>query len=80
MDINAFTVLPMSQRFVLDPGETYTGKITIVNPADATEDFSYKVGVSPYGVVGENYEADLTTDSDYSAIAKWIEIAEPTGK
>lgn len=80
MEVNAFTVLPMSQRFVLKPGETVTGKITIVNPADATENFSYKIGTSPYGVVGTDYTADLVTDSDYSAIAKWITIPEPTGE
>ena len=80
MDINAFTVLPMSQRFSLSAGKTEKGTIKIVNPADATEDFSYKIGVSPYGVSGEDYEADLVTDSNHTMIAKWIKISEPTGK
>ncbi|MBR2741378.1 hypothetical protein IKD98_01300 [Candidatus Saccharibacteria bacterium] len=80
MDINAFTVLPMSQRFSLAAGKTEKGSIKIVNPADATEDFSYKIGISPYGVVGEDYEADLVTDSNHTMIAKWIKISEPTGK
>ncbi|MBQ3293108.1 hypothetical protein IJG93_02275 [Candidatus Saccharibacteria bacterium] len=78
-NINAFTILPMSQRFQLKAGETTKGSIKIVNPADATEDFSYKVSVSPYGVAGEDYEADLVTDSEHTAIAKWIKISEPTG-
>ena len=80
MGNNAFTVLPMSQRFSLEAGQTYTGKITVVNPADATENFSYIVGVSPYGVDGESYDADLTTDYTRSMIAKWIKIDEPTGE
>lgn len=80
MGNNAFTVLPMSQRFSLEPGKTYSGKVTVVNPADATENFKYKVGVSPYGVMGEDYTADLTTDYTRSAISKWIKIAEPTGE
>ena len=80
MDINAFTVLPMSQRFSLAAGKTEKGSIKIVNPADATEDFSYKIGISPYGVVGEDYEADLVTDSNHTMISKWIKISEPTGK
>ena len=79
MDINAFTILPMSQRFSLAAGKTEKGSIKIVNPADATEDFSYKIGISPYGVVGEDYEADLVTDSNHTMIAKWIKISEPTG-
>ncbi len=80
MDSNMFTLLPMSQRFSLEPGKTYEGSITVVNPADATEDFVYKVAVSPYGVSGRDYQADLITDSDRTAIAKWIKIKEPTGK
>lgn len=76
---NIFTVLPMSQRIFLTPGQEYEGSITVVNPVDATEDFKYKVSVYPYGVSGDNYDADLITDTDRTVITKWIEIAEPTG-
>lgn len=76
---NAFTILPMSQRFILTPGKTYTGSITIVNPVNSSNDFSYSVSVSPYSVVGENYQADITNPSAYSKIIEWIDIAEPTG-
>ena len=80
MGNSTFTVLPMSQRFSLEPGKTYTGSISIVNPADATEDFLYKVSVSPYGVMGEDYTADLVTVTNRSEIVKWIKISEPTGR
>ena len=81
MENNTFTVLPMSQRFDnLEPGQSYDGSITIVNPADATEDFSYQIDILPYGVNGQEYTADLVTDNDYTAISKWITINEPTGK
>ncbi|MBR0467366.1 hypothetical protein IJJ53_00400 [Candidatus Saccharibacteria bacterium] len=76
---NAFTLLPMSQNFTLDPGETYTGTITIVNPVDSKSDFAYSVSVSPYSVVGEDYQADISNISAYSKIAEWITIPEPTG-
>ena len=66
MDSNMFTILPMSQRFSLKPGETYEGSITVVNPVDATEDFAYKASIVPYGVSGEDYQADLVTDSDHT--------------
>ena len=36
---NMFTVMPMSQKFHLVPGETYEGEITVVNPAAAENDF-----------------------------------------
>ena len=80
MGNSSFTVLPMSQRFTLEPGKTYTGSLSIVNPADATEDFLYTMSVSPYGVMGEDYTADLVTETNRSEIAKWIKISEPTGR
>ena len=76
---NVFTVLPMSQTVNLVAGETYSGKITIVNPADSKEDFNYKVETSPYGVAGLDYKADLATMTNRTQIAKWITIEEPTG-
>ncbi len=79
MENSTFTVLPMSQRFSLEAGETYEGSISVVNPADATEDFLYKIEVLPYGVSDESYSADFTTTSGHSEIAKWITVAEPTG-
>ena len=79
MNNNSFTVLPMSQRFSLSAGGSYKGKVTIVNPADAKEDFHYQVSVTPYGVTDEDYTADLTTDTNRTLISKWIKIDEPTG-
>lgn len=80
MGNNSFTILPMSQRFSLEPGEVYTGKVTVVNPADATENFAYKVSVTPYSVIGRDYTVDLATENNRSMITKWIKIDEPTGE
>lgn len=77
---NVFTVTPMNQEISLSPGEVYEGSITVINPSYATEDFSYKVEVTPYGVAGEDYTADLLSESDRTAISKWIKIVEPTGE
>ena len=77
---NVFTVTPMNQEISLSPGEVYEGSITIINPSYAKEDFPYKVEVTPYGVAGEDYTADLLSESDRTAISKWIKIAEPTGE
>lgn len=77
---STFTVTPMSQRIQLKPGDTYSGTITIVNPVDATSDFSYRVYTAPYGVTNENYDADFVTSTDRTQIAKWITIEEPEGK
>ena len=74
-----FTVMPMSQRFYLEPGETYTGKLTVINPADSKTDFNYKVSITPYSVVGEDYTADLATSNSHTQLTEWITIPEPTG-
>jgi len=76
---NTFIVTPMSQVIHLAPGETYSGSITVANPYDSTDNFNYKVSVSPYSVIGENYDADLTTVSNYSLIKEWTNIKNPKG-
>ena len=76
---NFFTVTPMGQRFSLEAGKTVEGTIQVINPNDSVDDLKYKAYVAPYGVVGEGYEADLTTDSKYNMIKDWITIENPTG-
>ena len=76
---NYFTVTPMSQRVSLKPGEVYNGSITVINPVNSETDFNYKVEVTPYSVVGEDYAADLATKSNYNMMVDWIKIEEPTG-
>lgn len=76
---NIFSITPMSQNIHLSAGQVYTGSIKISNPANAANDFHYKIEVSPYGVIGEEYTADLITEYDRSQIVKWIKIEEPTG-
>ena len=63
----------------LKPGEVYNGSITIINPVNSETDFNYKVEVTPYSVVGEDYAADLATKSNYNMMVDWLKIEEPTG-
>ena len=76
---NMFTVTPMSHSVTLDAGDTYEGEIIVANPANAAQDFNYKVEASSYGVVGDDYLADLLTETERTQIAKWITIDNPTG-
>ena len=76
---NAFTLMPMNQNISLKPGEVYEGSIKVINPSYATEDFEYKAEVTPYGVVGQEYTADLLSESDRTQISKWVKIQNPTG-
>ncbi len=76
---SVFSMTPMSRKLMLEPGEVYEGTITIFNPMSSKENFSYKVGVTPYNVVGSDYAADLSTQTERSRIVDWIKIAEPLG-
>ena len=76
---NEFSVTPMNQMVDLDPGETYTFSITILNPANSTENLDYKISAAPYSVTSETYDADVATMTDHTRMADWITIPEPTG-
>lgn len=71
--------MPMSQEISLTPGETYTGEITIANPASATSDVSYEATISPYSVVGTSYGADLISPSSRTEITDWLTLDNTSG-
>ena len=79
MGNDKFLITPMTQKMELKAGESYTGTIKVANPAGATREFSYVAEVSPYGVVGEDYTADLKTKSNRSMIADWITLEDANG-
>lgn len=76
---SAFNVMPTSQSMSLEAGEVYQGSITVLNPVDSSQDFNYHVEVVGYNVVGENYQLDLFTESNYTMIADWITLENPDG-
>lgn len=63
----------------LKAGEKVTGSITVLNQQDSKDPFTFKVTVVPYGVVGEDYDADLVSSTEQTQLAKWITIENPTG-
>lgn len=79
MESDKFLITPMTQKVSLEAGQTYEGTIKVANPADATRDFSFVSSVSPYGVVGEDYAADLATKSNRTMIADWITLEDDKG-
>ena len=76
---NTFTILPMGRDVSLKAGEKVTGTITVLNQQDSKDPFTYKVTVAPYGVEGEDYNADLVSTTEQTQLAKWITIENPTG-
>ena len=79
MDQNTIVVSPMSQFISLEPGQTYSGAITVANPSDATSDVTYSASVKPYNVTDQAYTADLATMSNYSELVNWLTMDSPTG-
>lgn len=76
---NTFIVSPMVQNITLEQGKAYKGSITVGNPDSATEDFHFKVEVSPFSVTGDDYKVDFQTDSDWSRIVKWMTLDTKEG-
>lgn len=76
---NRFVVSPMKEKIALKAGETYHGSILVANPKDATEDFYYKISISPYSVIGEDYTPDFETISDWSRIVDWTTLEDTEG-
>ena len=76
---NMFTVSPMVQNITLEQGKTFKGTITVANPDSATEDFHFKVSISPFSLNGTGYNPDFQTNSDWSRIVKWMSIDTESG-
>ena len=74
-----FSISPMGQKLILEPGEVREGTIKVFTPADLEGKFMYRIEVAPYNVEGADYEADLSTQSARSQIVDWIKIEEPAG-
>ena len=74
-----FSITPMNMKLRLEAGETYEGTLKLFTPSDLEGAFNYKVEVSPYNVVGSDYAADLTTQTNRSQIVDWITFPEPRG-
>lgn len=77
---DSFLIAPMNQHFDLQPGEVFKSSIKVANPAGSTSNFKYVVSVAPYGVIGEDYEADFVTNSAWNQIANWITIENDKGE
>lgn len=72
----ALTIYPTTQTIELDPGQTHTGNVTIMNSGQ--QPFTAIVSASPYQVDGEEYAPDFTTENSYTKLYNWITFAEET--
>lgn len=75
-DSVGFTVSPLREEIVLNPGETYRGTFKVSNPGVQTSNINYEVDVQPF-YVDENYNNVFGIPSNRSLIADWISIVSP---
>ncbi|MBQ9180826.1 hypothetical protein IJ135_01900 [Candidatus Saccharibacteria bacterium] len=71
-----FTLGPMKQQMIIEPGESYEGSFDILNPAANTTDFKYTVEVKPF-YVDDDYNTVLDQSASYNEIVDWITIMSP---
>ena len=76
-DAFGFSMSPMKENVILDPGEEYHSSFTIHNPATHKKDFEYELSVTPF-FVDENYQNVFEAEGNFSEMANWIEIDSPT--
>lgn len=71
-----FSMSPLKENIILNPGDSYDNSFTIFNPATNSKVFPYELSISPF-YVDENYTNVFTAEGDYSEIAEWITIKSP---
>ncbi len=62
----------------LKPGETRETTLRVQNTG--SEKLEYEVSVTPYSVVGEDYEQDFNSETNYTDIVKWITLSKSSGE
>lgn len=70
-------ISPAKIELDLKPGETTETKFKVQNTGNKT--FDYQMGVRPFSVSGDDYRQDLSTETKFNDIAKWISFSEPEG-
>lgn len=72
-----FTVSPMKEKVMLNPGDEHNATVEIYIPDKYENDVKYKVEIAPF-FVDENYNNDFTnTHGTNNEIVKWITVNVP---
>ena len=72
-----FSMSPMDQKIVLEPGDSYTSSLKIHNPGTHTTDVEYEISVEPF-YVNEDYTTIFENVSNRGMMTDWITINSPT--
>lgn len=75
-DSQGFTMSPMNQKVIINPGESYSGSFTLSNPGTNTSDISYSISINPF-TVDENYDSVFDEANAFSQIVDWTILDSP---
>lgn len=64
------TISPTTTRLELSAGQTYEGKLTVLN--SGSEGFDFKVYAAPYQAQNERYDPDFTNEIARTQISRWV--------
>lgn len=71
------TVAPMTQKLIINPGDSYQASFRMSNPSSSTQDTYYKLEVEPFYTT-ESGETIYAAEGEYGAIANWTTFDIPT--
>lgn len=74
--MSGFSMSPMNQKLVLDPGESYTASVSIFNPGTHIKDITYTVSVAPF-YVNDEYTTVFENVDGLGQMADWITLLSP---
>ena len=72
-----FSMSPMDQKIVLEPGESYSSSLKIHNPGTHTTDVDYEISVEPF-YVDDSYTTIFENVGNHGMMTEWITIDSPT--
>lgn len=75
---DAISVSPMTQKIILNPGDSYTGSLTVFNQAGNADGLSYKAELIPF-YADEDYNAVYEFTGDYNQIVDWVTLQNTEG-
>ena len=73
----SFSVSPMKEKILLNPGEKYSSSITVYTPSNYDTDIKYSIEAAEY-YVDEKNNNSFSDCGAYCEIKNWITIESPT--
>lgn len=69
-------ISPSKMAIDLTPGETFDGEYTVFN--NGLNAYDFRAFATPYSRVGEDYENDFITETNFNKLANWISLEQDT--